>query len=93
MAKASKTFQPVSSPFGIGSDEAATTEAFENFVGGSQRAFRLVNLARVASNSASGNRFTTDMRRHINPRDLFTKLALREGFTQEQADAYWDHIR
>ena len=92
MATWQETYERIpDAQIGAGKDERALTEAFECFVGGPERAFRLMRTYRRAREAASGNRYRLH-RKGPTIEDIFRKLALRNGFTDEQANAYL-HIR
>ena len=76
-------------PFGGGKDERELTEAFERFVGGPERAFRLMHIYERAKRATSGNRYRLH-RRGPTAEEIFRKLALRNGFTDDQTSAYLD---
>jgi hypothetical protein len=72
----SKTFKPIPGPFGH-IDEAATTQAFEEFMGGVSRAQQIL---RVWNNSYPSYR-----REKIQN---FISAAGREGFKSEEISAF-----
>ena len=79
-------FQPVTGPFGFGIDERATSEAFEEYVGGRQRAERLLW---IWNNSyPSGTAYDKLMGRGSTKEQVFTVKAKREGFSEQDIDAF-----
>ena len=76
-------------PFGRGKDEGALTEAFESFVGGPERAFGLMRLYGRAREATSGNGYRLQGGCPTSEA-IFRGLALRHGYTDEQATAYLD---
>lgn len=69
-------FQPVMGAFGI--DERATTEAFEQYVGGVDRAQRMLSLYRSSFPTSCESRA-----------QVFNKRAAKEGFSSEEINAFW----
>jgi hypothetical protein len=69
-------------------DEQALTEAFEDFVGGSQNGFQLMRIHTCAKQSTSGNQFT--FRKTKNTYEVFVEMAKKVGFTEEHCDAFYD---
>lgn len=76
-------FKVVQGPFGK-PDEAATHAAFEELVGGPSRGFRLMRIYRDAPTptaSIYGTRGKTKV-------EVFKERALRDGYTEEEIEAY-----
>jgi hypothetical protein len=76
-------------PFGRGKDERALTEAFEQFVGGPERAFRLMRIHGRARGVTSGNRYRLH-RKGSTTEKLFVRFARSEGFSEDEVRAYLD---
>ena len=79
-------------PFGVGKDEQALTEAFENFVGGPKRGFHLMRIYGKSLGRVSKNYFKRDKADHIDLEQDFRDNAMYEGFTNEEATAYLDYV-
>ena len=88
---AKQPFQTVPGPFSDvlpGTiDEQATQEAFEDYVGGPTKAFRLMNLYREAGYTVNGDKFKICPPKRTQA-SVFIKMAEREGFTKQQAEAF-----
>lgn len=77
-----RRFKPVPGPFG-GIDEAATHEAFERFMGGPDRAFRLLHL--YQESSPAPGMFVTSP--GLSREDVFRRKAANRGFKPEEVEA------
>ena len=78
-------------PFG-GVDEQAVNDHLEGLVG-INRSFRLMDIARAATQSASGNQFTLNPRQKVDPEKVFRKRAENENFSKESIDFYVKYFR
>lgn len=76
-----KNFKPVAGPFG-GTDEQATHDAFIEFVGGHNRAEQ---LSRISKNSYP---MPAAYGKQISALDVFRKRAARDGFSQQEIEAF-----
>ena len=79
-----RKFRPVPSPFGFGRDEKATHEAFVAFVGGIDRADRLLTIWR---NSYEGIR-PSPFARAATKVKMFRRKATAEGFRKREIEAF-----
>lgn len=81
-----KPFEPIPSPFGTMNDEQRTQDAFVDYVGGTAKAEQ---LSRIWQNSwPSGTNYDRLMGRGGTKEDVFRAKAKREGFTDEDVDAF-----
>ena len=73
-------------------DEQALEDAFEDFVGGPDRGFRLMRLYTNVNQSLQGHKENRTAGWGYGPvktvEQAFVEAAKRDGFTEEQAKAY-----
>jgi hypothetical protein len=74
----------------VGMDEQEASDILEDLVGGSDKAFRLMRLMQTATQSASGNQFTT--RPMPSAEEVFIKLARRDHYSDKAIQHYIEHI-
>jgi hypothetical protein len=77
-----KPFQAIPGPFGK-TDEQATTNAFEEYVGGVRRAQRLLYI--YNNSYPMPGRWTEQ----VSKDQVFRSRAKREGFTDAEIDAFF----
>lgn len=81
---AKRKFRPVPSPFGVGTDERATHQKFIEFIGGTERADRLL---RIWKDSFPGIR-TSAFEKPPSKEQVFRRKAKAEGFTDGEIEAF-----
>jgi hypothetical protein len=81
-----KPFQAIPGPFG-GTDERATTDAFEDYVGGVQRAQRLLRL--YNDSYPFGTEMDRLMGRGKTKNQVFRDRARIDGFKPHEIEAFF----